>query len=697
MLDTSTEWAAAVTADARRTMIRAIVDITDPDIVYGSVTDNGSVAWSKASEIYDRVSTPANYATLERNIWVLDNTVKLLPTDLNPAGQTAYVSNAISDDDGYFTPTQFVELAFSGVTLLQSCTVDFPDRINYGWALDFTVEIKSNGTTLYSEDYTDNTDATIEIRGFNVANPDAIRVTVTRWSLPGRRMRVCEIIPGTIEYWGNDEIMAATITQETNLAGLALPYGTAQLTFDNSDRRFNPRNKAGMFESIEERQGVTVLLGVDVEGSPVYQPVGTFFQYAMGWHTGDYDMSLTWNLVDIIGLLAQRQYIPPSTLPTTAEEWVASIVGQLGTNFAGRYLIDSTIATRSLTVRAADDVAQINCGQLLNYVCMALSVPDLVYCKADAETGKLSVEVVGNSGTEMTLDNLEEYPIYTANDDVAAIIFTLNDGSGTQYTVGGNDTASGNTLSINNPFIKTSTAARNAAKAILSTYGGNRIETQGRGNPASEIGDVDSVQLNPGNATAGRRIKQSFELQNGVLAGCNSTLLQADGALLYENRAVFTADGSWTVPTGVSSVRLILVGHGGDGTDGTDGTWTRAGVDGTDGSGGKVWTGSASVTAGASVSVTIGDYNTSYGSYTSANGTVYPSGFVDVASGEVYGRSGVTDPQPGSGDGGKGGKGGHQGVRERRPEGGWYYNVNPGKGEPGSAGASGVCVIYWDS
>src|SRR5699024_12301198 len=49
---------------------------------------------------------------------------------------------------------------------------------------------------------------------------------------------------------------------------------------------------------------------------------------------------LEWSLVDIVGLIADREYIPPATLPATLGGWVASIVAQLGTNFAQRYRVD---------------------------------------------------------------------------------------------------------------------------------------------------------------------------------------------------------------------------------------------------------------------------------------------------------------------------------------------------------------------
>ena len=113
----------------------------------------------------------------------------------------------------------------------------------------------------------------------------------------------------------------------------------------------------------------------------------------------------------------------------------------------------------------------------------------------------------------MTLDNMVNYPVMRANNDIAAIIFTLNDGSDTQVIVSGTSAGSSNTVTVNNPFIQTQAAALTAARQILSTYGGNRLEAVGRGDPSSEIGDVDTVWLDEGQATTGRRIYQTFNIQ----------------------------------------------------------------------------------------------------------------------------------------------------------------------------------------
>ena len=290
-----------------------------------------------------------------------------------------------------------------------------------------------------------------------------------------------------------------------------------------------------------------------------------------------------------------------------------------------------------------------------------------------------------------------------ANNDIAAIIFTLNDGNNTQYIVSGNSTASSETKSVQNPFIKTKGDALIAAKLILSCYGGNKLEIIGRGDMTSEIGDVDTVWLNESSATTARRIQQDLSLKDGVLKDCASILLQADGSFLFQNRAVITQSGSWTAPEGATKLRLILVGKGGNGTAGTDGNWDEAGQDGQDGLGALVWAGTVSINPQQQFNIQI-DEDTIFGQYSSANGSRFEYGYTDIASGDSFARTGVQNPVTGSGDGGAGGAGGIKGNKHRKTttnsdgstSSKMVIDNYPGEGMPGKAGATGCVVIYWD-
>lgn len=705
MIKSSEAYKQAIIADSRCISLKVSVDITDPDITYGDIVASDQAIISKSEQLYNRVFDVTPFATLEYNRWRLDGSFQMVPTDLQINGEMGFVGDVLSDENGVWQAPVWMMLPLGKVSILQACSVYFSDNELDGIPMDFIVEVLQGGTVYYTQSFADNTERTVKLSGFTVYNPDALRVTVSKWSLPYRRLRVIEMIPGAYEYWTAGDMESFSLKHQGDVSCVSLPYGTCTIRMDNLDRRFEPRNKDGMFLSIEERQEIDVQMGAHLpDGTVEYKRLGMYYQYSGGWQTGDNGLTMQWDLVDIIGLLADREFIPPSTLPTTLSGWIAALVAQLGDNFTDKYTIDPNYADLPVAVVNAEDVTGVNCGDLLRYVCMASGT----WPRADAESGYLTAEPLWDEGDKITLDNLTAYPTMKANKDVAAIIFTLNDDNDTKYVVSGNTTASSGTVSVQNPFIQTKEQALQAAKLILAAYGGNQFEITGRGNPASEIGDVDTIWLDESNATTARRIQQNLSISSGVLQGCQSTLLQADGTYLFENRTIITETSAWQAPAGVTQLRVIVVGGGSGGTAGTDGNWSAAGENGVNGSGAKIWTDTISINPQQTFTVTIGQggsiglpgQDTVFGAYTSANGQVFEYGYTDIASGESFGRTGVQKPLPNTGDGGIGGAGGAKGNRhtETSEDGSSHTVVDnyPGKGEPGIAGASGCVVIYWE-
>lgn len=721
MISVSDALREAITADARRTRIKCVVDIVGPDIVYGAVSAQSKAPWSKDAEIYDKVmSSEVPYATLEHNRWLLDGSFDLYPDDYAVSDQSGVSSETISGSGGTFSTAQYVELKFSGVYILQACAVYFSDADGDGVPRDFTVSVYSGGTVYYTKSFTGNAESSILLEGFTVYRPDAIRVTITRMSERSRRVRVMGILPGYYDVWTEDTLSDFSLMEQGNFTGLALPYGTCRLRMNNLSRRFEPRNKNGIFQSLEDRQGIEVFLGADTASGTEYAPLGLYYQYNNGWRTGDNDITMQWELVDIIGLLTNRVFKLSGSLPTTLAGWAAALAQQLGPNFEQRYAVDPDYAGLSCTVKDASAVENKTCGQILLWICQATET----WPRADAESGKLTIEPFWSQGVTLKLDNLESYPIMRANEDIARLDFTLSDGSTTSYT--GTSAAAPRSANIRNPFLHDTAAAAKTARMILSAYGGNQIETTGRGDPTSEIGDVATVELDESSATTGRVMSQTFQFRGGVLRGCKTTLLQSDGSYLFQQRVLLTGSGTWTVPDGVTEIRVILIQGGQGGTHGEPGTLggaylyfigssrvpSKNGEPGVDGTGGKIYYTTVGVNPNESFSYSVGSGGingatggeSSFGQFSSAYGEVYPGGFTDILNGDSFGRSGVKLPASNTGDGGAGGAGGNGGMRHWEGEGGvsgivfgsYVIDYPAGFGEPGAPGASGAIIIYYD-
>lgn len=734
MIEATSAFRSAIVGKTRRIYLKAVVDISDPDMTIGAVTSSGLAPWSKSAQLTDKdISAPPRCATLEKNRWLLDGSFAIFPDDYQIAGEIGTASEALSGADGTFSTPVWTQLSFANVSVLQACSIFFSSDPLDGVPEDFTVDILVDGVSYHTETYTGNTQSAVKISGFTVYTPDAIKITVTKWSLPYRRMRTVEIIPGYYEQWSENMLASFSVQQQGDVSCLTLPYGMLKMAMNNKSRMFEPRSKSGLFQSIEERQGVETYIGVRLaDGTVEYKRVGVFYQYSDGWKTGDNGLTMQWDLVDIIGLLADRAYLAPTVLPITLSGWIASLISQLGTNFADRYTMDADYADLAVTASSRAAVSGKKCGDILRWACMATGT----WPRADAETGKLAVEPLWNQGSKITLENLVNYPTMKANQSLASLIFHLSDG--TEYVVSGNSTSSEKTVTIENPFLHTQAQALTAARLILSCYGGNQLELTGRGDPASEIGDVDTVWLDESRATAARRIYQTFQFADGVLQGCQSKLLQADGSYLYDAFEIIRESGTWTAPPGVTHLRLVLGqggqggGYGGDGYVGGSGAFPGQGVTsgygdpGTDGLGGKVWFDTVAINEGQTFNVSLGaggaaatqqgaegaeGGETTFGVYTSAEGQRYPNGYTDIANGEVFARTGVAVPESGTGDGGAGGEGGDPGQGywkeyQYHPSGAPDYVINtgykfvvtkqPGKGKKGKDGATGFVMVTWD-
>lgn len=261
MLEYTAPYAAAITADARQIYVRAVVDISGPDKRFLPVLASPQAPWSRPEQLHDHdFNPPPRYFTLEPGRTLLDGSFDVFPDNWQVPDPIGYAGTALSKSDGSFETPQFAEIRFERVRVLQTCAVFFSTDIADGVPEDFTVEVFYNDTAYFTETVTGNRETQVSFQGFTVWDPTAIRITVTRWSLPGRRMRLVEIMPGLYEEWGGGVLAEFSVTQQGQFSCLSLPYGTMQLSMDNQSRRFEPRRKDGIFQSLEERQGVEVYI-----------------------------------------------------------------------------------------------------------------------------------------------------------------------------------------------------------------------------------------------------------------------------------------------------------------------------------------------------------------------------------------------------------------------------------------------------
>ena len=131
----------------------------------------------------------------------------------------------------------------------------------------------------------------------------------------------------------------------------------------------------------------------------------------------------------------------------------------------------------------------------------------------------------------------------------------------------------------------------------------------------------------------------------------------------YNTAEVLTGSGTFTVPDGITEIKVTLGGGGSGGSpgfagaNGTTYSGGAGGAGGAGGSGGKFYTAKITVTPGDTFSYACGSGgasgsaggDTTFGTYSSASGSPSVSGFLNLFSGVIYGLSGESGVSGGAG------------------------------------------------
>lgn len=182
----------------------------------------------------------------------------------------------------------------------------------------------------------------------------------------------------------------------------------------------------------------------------------------------------------------------------------------------------------------------------------------------------------------------------------------------------------------------------------------------------------------------------------------------------YDTYEILTGTGTWTAPKGAKNARAVLIGGGDGGTNGKDGTGGRnghvtgnpsaegkggkGGEPGTPGNGGKILQIEIDATQSyaykSGVGGAVGELGTAttFGAFSSANGTANDNGYTDIINKKTYARKGF--PGVAGGDGGDAGNNGDDVETWKGGQGGEKdtlngYSANGGGGSGAAKGSNG--------
>lgn len=263
-------------------------------------------------------------------------------------------------------------------------------------------------------------------------------------------------------------------------------------------------------------------------------------------------------------------------------------------------------------------------------------------------------------------------------------------------------TGEDNVVTVEDATLVSVANSRNVAKRELSYYSSRRTVTMDILSMGERPGDMLSFS-NPFDET-NKGLLQSLEFPMAQILRASATIITDYTPKWYGNKynayTVISKNGTYTIPSGVEEVLVLLIGGGEGGWSGqagqeanintaptvneyhevTDNTtlYTGYGVvkggaggeAGLGGLGGKVHRTELAVTPGQTFTITVGVGGnggafsatgsvrgspggaSKFGTLTSANGMVMEAGYMDVITGKLYATAGVQGVPGGAGSGG---------------------------------------------
>jgi hypothetical protein len=322
-------------------------------------------------------------------------------------------------------------------------------------------------------------------------------------------------------------------------------------------------------------------------------------------------------------------------------------------------------------------------------------------------------------------NNLNSAGQLDATDGLAGAVPAANGGTGqSAYTTGDILYASGATALAKLSDVATGNALISGGVGASPSWGKIGMATHVSGTLPVANGGTGAATLAANNVLLGNG---TSALQT-VAPGTNGFVLTSNGSTWFSaaisvgsNATAFTANGTFTIPSGITKVKVTVVGGGAPGAAGTNlGSSAFRGGNGGAGGGAAIkWlsgltpgntlavtvggsNGTSSVASGTQTITTIsasaggiglnGDINIRGGA--AGNGTA-GSGSNATITGTNGGAGGNSIFGAGGGGGGWGGAGGAGGAYGGGGGGGTWDNGDPGGPLAGGAGASGVVLFEY--
>lgn len=421
--------------------------------------------------------TTKKYATLEPNLWALDGTRNIVPTE-QPYANIGYVSN--------IAETGSVTLALPGVhsTPIPGVTITWSSEYEE-YPHVFTVTAKNGDTVVAETTITDNTKV-ISVVYMDIVNYDSITVTVHNWNIPNRRARIDLVKLGLDLTFTKSDITGYTHEQFGSTISGELSKNSIEFSVDNTDNRWNPNNPGGMEQYLSERQQLTVKYGFDIDGTTEWIKAGTF--YLSEWRAPSNGVEASFAARDIFEYLLGESYT--GRREGTLEQLVLAAFSSAGLPDAFRYDLHSALSlSPTITLKEG---TEYTCAEVVQMCANAANL--VMYQDRD---GILHLTELDETPSGYVIPSSLAYthPEVELSKQLKNVSVSYTDSEGNALSYALNVGTSGETQTVNNPFVVGEEAAASMANWVSRNLISRKtVSGEYRADPRIDLFDVVTVE-----------------------------------------------------------------------------------------------------------------------------------------------------------------------------------------------------------
>lgn len=242
-----------------------LTDETAKDEAVYSLPDK--LSYSEYSQIKNDDYSSDNIPTYEKNSFILDGSMPLIPADTSLLKWGLW-SDTLTDSDGDFIVSPVLTATFSRVHTSSGITITFggdthAKQVITTWYYDTTVLSTQTNTINGFTYFVDNT----------VENFNKVTIEFVGTKIPYRRIKINEIDYGETKIWGKNDLIIANILEEGDLTSSEITINTLGFSVHDKTQEFNMLNPEGVYTALRKKQ----LLKVTEYANGVPVPMGKYY------------------------------------------------------------------------------------------------------------------------------------------------------------------------------------------------------------------------------------------------------------------------------------------------------------------------------------------------------------------------------------------------------------------------------------